>query len=76
MSSWDDLYDLIRQVERTLFRLKMDQSAPAREVLRDEEAGWYPRGTSSSVCPLRSPARARPAARLGSHYFAPSPAPN
>lgn len=44
MSSWDDLYDLIRQAERALLRLKADQGAPQWEVLKQAEAGWYTRG--------------------------------
>lgn len=44
MSSWDDLYEQIRQAERALYRLKADGNALQWEVLKHTEAGWYTRG--------------------------------
>jgi len=43
MACWDEIFNLMRQLEGELLRLQLDRGASSWRVVKEAEAGWYSR---------------------------------
>src|SRR5690606_14927755 len=62
MASWDEIFNLMRQLEGELLRLQLDRGASSWRVVKEAEAGWYSRAYLADRLPAEI-ARARRSGR-------------